>query len=763
VAVRRFVAYSHPATGSVQADPSLYPDIARLPQVASTTEAARILLAPLDSAGRPDGTIDLGEIATSNLGFRRPILVAGRRAHPGSLNEVTVNPSAAKNRHLAVGSSIHLQGFVPEEMDALLRGTRARPTGPVVTLTVVGIERSPADLNVAEAAPGVDYASEDTVFLTPAFLTAYVDRVAVAGGVLLSFRLRGGPGAMAGFQSDVAVLSGGQALVFPGSDDDEAAAKASRATRLEALALLLFALLAAAVTVTMIAQAFARQVYLDSVEYPTLRALGMTRGQLVAVAAGRGALVGVTGAALAAVVAIGLSPTMPIGLARQAEVHRGFSVDGLVFWTVPLAVVVLLTGWAALVAWRAAGGAGPKAGGGPAGRLRPSALADAVSRTGLPPSATIGARMALERGRGPTAVPVRTMLAIAVLAVAVVAGTLTFGTNLTRLADHPALQGWNWDVAVGNPHSDDVAATAVPLLATNDSVGGFTAIAGAEGGLPAEIDGQEETLFGMDALQGSVLPPYIAGRPPQGSDEIAFGAKTLHALRHEVGDRVSISAGGPTRTLLVTGELVLTPRVVNDAIPFGEGAIVTTDGLRALGVEAPVNVFLVRFLPAADRSVALQRLRADFPGSVLRPSRPADVENLRRVDGLPSVLAALFAVMALLTVGHTLVSSVRRRSRDLAILRAMGFVRRQVAAAVAWQATIVAVVALTVGLPLGAATGRWSWTLITDRLGLPRDPVVPGLVLLVLALLTLATANVVSVVPGLLAARTRPVTTLHSE
>jgi predicted lysophospholipase L1 biosynthesis ABC-type transport system permease subunit len=301
------------------------------------------------------------------------------------------------------------------------------------------------------------------------------------------------------------------------------------------------------------------------------------------------------------------------------------------------------------------------------------------------------------------------------------------------------------------------------LLEANDSVGGFSAIAGAEGGLPAEIDGREETLFGIDALQGSVLPPYIAGRPPQRSDEIALGAKTLHALRHEVGDRVDVSAGGPMRTLLVTGELVLTPRVVNDAIPFGEGAVVTTDGLRALGVEAPVNVFLVRFVPGTDRPAALQRLRADFPGSVLRPSRPADLENLRRVDGLPSVLAALFAVMALLTVGHTLVSSVRRRSRDLAILRAMGFVRRQVAAAVAWQATIVAMVALAVGLPLGAAAGRWSWTLITDRLGLPRDPVVPGLVLLVLALLTLATANVVSVVPGLLAARTRPVTTLHSE
>ena len=61
--------------------------------------------------------------------------------------------------------------------------------------------------------------------------------------------------------------------------------------------------------------------------------------------------------------------------------------------------------------------------------------------------------MAFEPGRGSSAVPVRTAMVSAVIAVAVVAGALTFGANLTRLAEHPELQGWNWDVAVGNPHA----------------------------------------------------------------------------------------------------------------------------------------------------------------------------------------------------------------------------------------------------------------------------------------------------------------------
>jgi len=762
-AVDRFVDRTHPAHGTVLGDPSLYPRIARLPQVAAATQAARMLMARLDPQGQPDRSFSLGEVAVDDPGFSLPIVVSGRRARPDSVFEVTINPSAAKNGHLEVGSSVQLQAFVPEESEALLRGSFAVPTGPIVTVKVVGIERYPADLNVAESAPGVTYASADTMFFTPAFLHAYVDHVAVAGGIYQLFRLKAGPAGLSSFQGEVARLSEGQAAVLVGSDDEVAAAKANRATRLEALALLLFAVLAAIVTMTMIAQAFARQVHFDALEYPIQRALGMTRRQLVMVAAGRGALIGAAGAAVAAAVLVALSPRMPIGLARQAEARLGYSPDLLVMGVGTLAVVALLTGWAALVAWPAAAMTRSRPWSLRAAGLRSSLLVEALSRSGLSPSATIGARLALEPGRGSTAVQVRTMLATAAVAVGVVAGTVVFGANLARLAMQPRLQGWNWDVAVGNPHSDDVAGTAIPMLAANPAVSGFSSIAGAEAGSPSQVDGHGVALFGMDAVQGSVLPPYTVGRPPERSDEIAFGARTLEALHRKVGDRVTVSTGGPPRTLVITGRLVLTPTVVNDSVSFGQGGVLTTAGLHALGTDAPVTVFLVRLAPGTDRAAAMQQLRADFPGTVLTPVRPADVENLRRVDALPRLLASLFGLVAMLTVGNALVTSVRRRRRDFAILRSMGFVQRQVVAAIAWQATIVAVVGLVVGLPLGLAFGRWGWTLITDRLGLPSDPVVPGLMLLVIALLTLAAVNLVAIMPALLAVRTSPATVLHVE
>jgi hypothetical protein len=758
-AVTRFVAYSHPAHGVVQADPGLYDEITGLPQVAATARVARMLMARLDPAGQPDRTLALGEIAVDDLAFNRPIVVAGRTPRADSVTEVAVNPSAAKNGHLKVGSSFRLRAYDPGKAEDLLRGVDTAPTGPTVTLKVVGIQRFPVDLNVAQAAPGVSYASADNVFLTPAFFHTYVDRVAVAGGVYLSFRLKGGPAGMASFQDDVGRLSGGRASVFPGSDDVDAAVKASRATRVEALALLVFAILAALVTLTLIAQALARQVHLDGAEYPVLRAVGMTRRQLVTVAAIRAAIVAVGGVALAVGVAVGLSPRTPIGLAREAEIHRGYSVDALVFATGALAVLVVLTGWAALVAWRAAAVAGLSQ----VGKTRPSLVDRALNRASLPPSAAVGAGMALEAGRGPTAVPVRTMLTSAVLAVVVVVGALTFGANLTNLAEHPGLQGWNWDVAVGNPHSDDVAAAAVPLLSHNPDIAELTEVAVAESGIPARIDGHGTALFGMDAVRGSALPPYTAGRPPRGVEEIAFGAKTLEALHRRIGDRVTVSTGGPPRSLVITGRLVLTPSVVNDSVALGQASLMTVEGLRALGVDAPVSVFLVRFVPRTDRAAALQRLRGDFPGTVLSASRPPDVENLRRVDRLPTLLAVLFGLVALLTVGHGLVSSVRRRGHDLVLLRAMGFTGRQVSAAVAWQATIVAMVAIAVGLPLGVAAGRWAWTLVTDQLGLVPVSAAPGLMLLLVGLLSLAAANLVAIVPGLMATRTRPATILHRE
>src|SRR3989442_5046889 len=97
---------------------------------------------------------------------------------------------------------------------------------------------------------------------------------------------------------------------------------------------------------------------------------------------------------------------------------------------------------------------------------------------------------------------------------------------------------------------------------------------------------------------------------------------------------------------------------------------------------------------------------------------------------------------------HTLVSSIRRRRRDLAILKTLGFLRGQVSAAVAWQATTLVVLALLIGLPLGIAAGRWGWNVFANQLGVVPQPRGSFLPLLLAIPATLLLADLIALIPG---------------
>ena len=118
------------------------------------------------------------------------------------------------------------------------------------------------------------------------------------------------------------------------------------------VALLLFGALAVLVTVLLVGQAIARQVMLQSNDYATLRNLGTTRSQLVRIVLSRVAVIGFAGGALAFVVAVLASPLLPIGLARQAEIHPGFAVNLTILVPGFFAIAVLIVSWSVVPAWQ---------------------------------------------------------------------------------------------------------------------------------------------------------------------------------------------------------------------------------------------------------------------------------------------------------------------------------------------------------------------------------------------------------------------------
>jgi ABC-type antimicrobial peptide transport system permease subunit len=93
----------------------------------------------------------------------------------------------------------------------------------------------------------------------------------------------------------------------------------------------------------------------------------------------------------------------------------------------------------------------------------------------------------------------------------------------------------------------------------------------------------------------------------------------------------------------------------------------------------------------------------------------------------------------------------------------MGFVRRQVAAVVAWQATSFCVVALAVGMPLGVAGGRWAWSLVSSGIGSASPAVVPATIIALMLPATLAVGNLIAVLPGWAAARVAPAVVMRNE
>ena len=145
------------------------------------------------------------------------------------------------------------------------------------------------------------------------------------------------------------------------------------------------------------------------------------------------------------------------------------------------------------------------------------------------------------------------------------------------------------------------------------------------------------------------------------------------------------------------------------------------------------------------------------------PSAPPEVEKLAQVDDLPKVLAGLLALLALFAVGYALVTAVSRRRRDFAVLKTLGFRRRQVAGAIAWQASTLGFLGALIGIPFGLIIGRWTWALVADGLGVAPDPALPVVALACAVPATLLVANLVAFVPGRVAARTRPAVVLRAE
>lgn len=605
------------------------------------------------------------------------------------------------------------------------------------------------------------------LYLTPAYWARYGHNIA-RYGILLALKLRQGQADLPRLRADLRRLYGNRALVEAAdalTTAETITAGTRRAIRLESIALAGFAVLAALAALLLVGQTLGRQIVLEAVESPILRALGMTRGQLIGVAVVRAVPIALAGAGLAVAGAVALSPATPLGVARRAELTPGVAVDLPVLVGGAAALAVAVLACAAAAAWRAAGApAGALGVREVAGAERRSRVGAALASAGLSPVAVTGTRLALEPGRGRTAVPVRSAIIAAAGAVCALTVAVTFSASLLGLLGDRRAYGVTWDVSVGNFSDPQAADQGARKLAANP---GVAAYAGVVTGLEDPLlDGRSVQIIALAPGKGELLPAVIEGRAPTQPDEIALGSVTMRTLGKRIGDTVLATTTGASRRLRVVGRLVVSTGDANAAVTPGKGAVAHVGLWRHLsppGTPISPQGFLVRLDPASDRHRAIARLQRDFPNTVLLPLKPPDLTNLERVGYLPGLLAGLVGLLDLGTTAHALITSVRRRRRDLAILKTLGFRRGQISQTVAWQATTFAVVAGLIGVPLGIAGGRWAWRLVAEQLGVVAGPVVPPVPVLAIVTGALLVANLVAAGPGWTAAKIQPSVALRSE
>jgi ABC-type antimicrobial peptide transport system permease subunit len=187
------------------------------------------------------------------------------------------------------------------------------------------------------------------------------------------------------------------------------------------------------------------------------------------------------------------------------------------------------------------------------------------------------------------------------------------------------------------------------------------------------------------------------------------------------------------------------------------------------------NAILIRIKSGVSPAAAYASLRLvarrtnavhqaqGLTGGVVKVLRPADIVNFHAMGTIPDALAAGLSAGAVLALGLTLVASVRRRRRDLALLKTLGFTQRQLAASIAWQSTVAALIGCVVGIPLGIEVGRQLWDLFARSISVVPSPTVPVLTVVLVGVGALLFANMVAAIPGRIAARTPTALVLRAE
>ncbi|MEU2781204.1 FtsX-like permease family protein [Streptomyces sp. NPDC007110] len=377
-----------------------------------------------------------------------------------------------------------------------------------------------------------------------------------------------------------------------------------------------------------------------------------------------------------------------------------------------------------------------------------------------------------------------TVLAV-MLGVAFVSGTLVFADTLSNAFRNQSAKSYD-DVAVAvtsyaspdDPEEEPgLSARTIGKIAAVDGVAsargrveGFAGVADPDGKLIGVGWSNKGSNFapGKDGEDSAYT--FTEGSGPVKDDQIALDRESASKGEYEVGDRVRVATNGPVKEYTLSGVFTTEDGAVNAG-----GSLVLFDTAVAQKQYLKPGYFesaTVTAAPGASDAKILDAVKPLLPehaeartGQALADEQADDIE--RGMSSLKQVLlgfAGIALFVGVFLISNTFTMLVAQRTKEIALMRAVGASRRQITRSVLAEAALVGLVASVVGfvLGIGLAAGLRSG-MAAFEMKIPDGPLVVGATPVIAAIAVGVLITMLAAwLPGRRAAKIPPVAAMNS-
>ncbi len=255
--------------------------------------------------------------------------------------------------------------------------------------------------------------------------------------------------------------------------------------------------------------------------------------------------------------------------------------------------------------------------------------------------------------------------------------------------------------------------------------------------------------FGQEAQE------MLSGRRLEARDEVIIGSRFADIHNKGVGDEVEI--GGthyPVAGVFRTG-----------VIFFDSGVVMHIDEVRALtGRAGKVTSFNARVRSGVDVKALGRRIEEKYPefATITDQTEYHKIDQgLEATDDMVGVVSFLALVVGSLVVANTMWMSVAQRTREIGVLRAVGWPRRRIIGLILFEACGIGIAGCLAGCALGVGLAEWTRVLPISRQFI--DPVYSAPIFLRAVAVAVLLSVVGALIPAIRAARVAPVEALRYE